>query len=40
MIFYSNPYNDRKMAPSKEQQEIILNMKCETFDYYDAELEE
>ena len=40
MMFYSNPYNDQRMAPSKEQQEIILNMKCETFEYYDAELEE
>jgi hypothetical protein len=40
MIFYSNPYNDAFMAPDKDQNEIILNMKCEVFEIYDAELEE
>ena len=40
MKFYSNPYNDALMAPSKSQKEIILNMKCEVFEIYDADLEE
>jgi hypothetical protein len=40
MFFYSNPYNDAFMAPGKSQKEIILNMKCEVFEIFDADLKE
>ena len=40
MFFYSNPYNDALMYPGKDQDEIILSLKCEVFEIYDADLEE
>lgn len=39
MFYYSNPYNDLAINPDSVQNDIKVNLHCDTFEYKDTDLD-